>query len=389
MPRHFVFLQGLPGPFFRMLATTLRGAGHRASRINFNGGDWLDWRIGDSVRYGGDMAGWKNWLCTYLKAERVTDLALFGELRPLHRAAISVAAEAGLRVYEFEEGYLRPNHVTIERWDAGRKATGFDALAVDDEIPVESRFGRRMNESVNYWLAATLLRPIFPHYESHRVNHAGVEMLHWCRRYLRKARETADSERAVRAIGNRAFFLFPLQLDGDAQIVGRSMFGSMSEALDHVLASFAEYAPTDTMLLVKRHPFDPDLANWQSQVTKRSRGLSIDSRVAYVSRFDLDWLLGRCRGVVTVNSTVGPLALAKGKPVQVLGQAIYDRPGLVGPDQLETFWRFPTPPQPGAFDAFVSELKRSSQVNGGFHSTAGLELLVRNALALMLAGEPR
>jgi len=41
--RHFLFLQGMPGGFFRLLGAELAQRCARVSRINFNGGDWADW----------------------------------------------------------------------------------------------------------------------------------------------------------------------------------------------------------------------------------------------------------------------------------------------------------------------------------------------------------
>jgi capsular polysaccharide export protein len=105
-----------------MLATALRKEGHHVSRVNLNGGDWLDWRIDGAVHYRGKADGWSDWLRAHIQNEAITDIVLFGELRPRHRAAIALAAELSLRVFEFEEGYLRPNHVTIDQWVNGEKA---------------------------------------------------------------------------------------------------------------------------------------------------------------------------------------------------------------------------------------------------------------------------
>ena len=40
--RTFLFLQGPHGPYFAMLADALRARGHKALRININGGDKVD-----------------------------------------------------------------------------------------------------------------------------------------------------------------------------------------------------------------------------------------------------------------------------------------------------------------------------------------------------------
>ncbi len=386
MPRHFLFLQGLPGPSFRMLAQALRKQGCHTSRINLNGGDWLDWRIGNATAYRGSANGWADWLRQYLTENAVTDIVLFGELRPRHHMAISLAAELGMQLFEFEEGYLRPNHVTIQRWIAGHRCeagTGLDPAA--PEMPVAASFKRRMRESTLYWIATTVTRPWYRHYQSHRIYPAWLEMLYWCRRRIRRVSEKAYSRAAVEAIGNHPFFLFPLQLDGDAQIVGRSSFASMKHALDMVIESFVHHAPADTFLLIKRHPFDPDIADWAAQIRELSGQWAVADRVRYVARYDLEPLLERCCGVVLVNSTVGPLALAKGKAVYAMGQAIYARHGLTHHGPLDDFWRQPQSPEAGAFQQFTADLKMQSQVNGGFHSDAALEQLVSSAMSVLLA----
>ena len=386
MPRHFLFLQGLPGPSFRMLALALRNHGHRVSRINLNGGDWLDWRIGDATSYRGSADGWADWLRRYLRENDVTDIVLFGELRPRHHIAITLAAELDVQLFEFEEGYLRPNHVTIQRWIVGQRCeAGIGLNPAEPEMPVTASFKRRMRESTLYWIATTITRPWYRHYQSHRIYPAWLEMLYWWRRRLRRVSEKAYSRAAVDAIGNSAFFLFPLQLDGDAQIVGRSSFASMKHAVDTVIESFAHHAPAGTFLLIKRHPFDPDIADWDAQIRELSGQWAVADRVHYVARYDLEPLLDRCCGVVLVNSTVGPLALARGKPVYAMGQAIYARHGLTHNGPLDDFWPQPQSPEARAFQQFTTDLKMQSQVNGGFHSNAALEQLVASALSVILA----
>ena len=84
--RHFLFLQGLPGPFFRRLAAALRARGHRASRVHFNGGDWWDWRgAPGATSFRGHSDGFAAWLDDHIARNDITDVILFGDNRPLHR----------------------------------------------------------------------------------------------------------------------------------------------------------------------------------------------------------------------------------------------------------------------------------------------------------------
>ncbi len=388
--RHFLFLQGLPGPFFRRLGAALRDEGAAISRINFNGGDMLDWFGPGAVSYRGTPADWPAWLDTFVADHGVTDLIVFGDLRPIHRAARALADRRGLGFVTFEEGYLRPNHVTMERGGVNghssfprslRAAEMIVARAgrLDAEVPVENGFRRRASQSALYYAATQCAALIFAHYRTHRHASPVREGAAWLRRYVRRWRERRMSRDALAGLAGRPFFLFPLQLEGDAQIRDHSPFGSMREAVDRVLEAFRD-APDDVALLVKQHPLDPDIDNWRGFVTARADALDVGGRVAFVERTDLMPLLKVARGVVTVNSSVGPLALAAGVPVKVLGTAIYDLPGVTADLPLDRFWHAPPPVDAEGFALFCRALRAKCLVNGGFHGKAALDLLVRNSV---------
>jgi capsular polysaccharide export protein len=383
MDRHFLFLQGLPGPFFRRLAKALLQQGGRVSRINFNGGDWFDWRMRAAVSFRQPLAHWPEWLERHVTEHHVTDIVLFGEFRPPHRTAFALNAKGKVRLFVFEEGFLRPYYATLEMFEDGKQQPlGSDQLEVKQ---FEGHFRRRVFESGRYWLSVTLLKPFYRHYRSHRPDNAWQEFVAWCRRRMRRAREYYLSDRAMQALGDRSFFLFPLQLDGDAQIRDRSPFGSISAAVEIAMSDFAANAPAHAVLLFKRHPLDPSVTDWRSFVKQCAQRLGVANRVLFVEYAVLESLLSDCEGVVTINSTVGPLALAENKPVFVMADAVYGRAGLVHQGALGTFWTTPTPPSRDAYNDFVRDLKRLSQTNGGFHSEKGLALLVHNAAKAMLS----
>jgi capsular polysaccharide export protein len=389
--RHFLFLQGLPGPSFRLIARQLEALGHTASHIVMNGGDLVH-RRWQGRHYRGDTAGFGPWLAAHCRSQGVTDLALFGDMRPLHQAAIAVAQELGLDVHVLEEGYLRPNSVTLEHWPKGQAWQPPRSLeecrarvaALGHEQPIANRFRRRLAESIFYWLWTVLLTPLFPRYRSHRRTPAAVEMVQWWIRTARRPGEKARSRAALAALGKADYFLFPLQLDGDAQLVHRSPHLGMAQALDAVLASFARAAPAETRLAIKRHPFDPDPRRWERIVAAAAARHGLSGRVHYLAFADLDRLLARCRGVITVNSTVGTLALRAGRPVHTLGTALYAMPGLATSGDPDAFWTGPQPVAEGAYTLFSSALFNECLVNAGLHSRAGLERLAIHAARRMV-----
>jgi capsular polysaccharide export protein len=173
----------------------------------------------------------------------------------------------------------------------------------------------------------------------------------------------------------------PLQLDCDSQIRRHSPFGRIAPALNHIIDSFARHAPANSHLVIKEHPLDNGVTDWRAMVARTARAAGLGDRVLYLEGGDLELLLKQSCGVVTVNSTVGFLALAFGKPVVALGDAIYDMPRLTFQGGLNRFWTELTAPDPVTFDAFRRVAVARTQLNGGFFSRDGLELAVSGAVA--------
>ena len=112
-------------------------------------------------------------------------------------------------------------------------------------------------------------------------------------------------------------------------------------------------------------------------------------RVQFVERYDLAPLLQRAAGVVTINSTVGPLALAEGCPVFCLGRAVYDIPGVTAGCGLDRFWTEPPPVDAANFETMCRAMRATALVNGGFHHPRALAMLVAGAVRRLLGAAQR
>jgi len=110
-----LLLQGLMGPLFRRLGQGLRAAGHEVHKVNFDGGDRLYWRLPNGIDYRGTLEQWPAALAKILADRRITDVILFGDCRQHHIRATQVCRERKVAVHVFEEGYIRPDWVTLER----------------------------------------------------------------------------------------------------------------------------------------------------------------------------------------------------------------------------------------------------------------------------------
>lgn len=392
-PRHFLFLQGLPGPFFRLLGRRLRQGGATVSRINFSGGDWWDWRGGTAFR--GAAADLPAWLDRFVAERGVTDLVVFGDCRMPHVVARELADRRGLRFHAFEEGYLRPDHVTLERGGVNGHSSFprtlhalrlLDARITPaaDPVSVRSDFGPRAREALAHHLFSLLGRPFFPHHRNHRYWPAWREAAGWFGRWLGRGRERRDSQAALAGLAGRPMFLLPLQIEGDSQLAVHSPFHSIVEAMEHVLEAFRA-APPEARLLVKQHPLDPGVIRWRRLVTEAAHRIGVGDKVAFIESGDLMPLLRAARGVVTVNSTVGPLALAEGVPVLALGDAIYRMPGVTAECSLAEFWRAPPPVDADNFALLCRVLRAKCLINGGFHGRPALDLLVARSAERLCA----
>lgn len=404
--RKILFLQGMPGPFFRDLARAILDLGGEVRRIHFNAGDWFDWRMPDAQAFRGDLGDWPRFLARFLdheeRASPVTDIVLFGDQRPLHRVAIAIAAARNIPVFIVEEGYLRPNFaafspggihapgaVPTNLTDLRLAGAKIDASLLPLAVPVESDFHRRGWETFFYYVATYFGAWLFPRYQTHRTASPIHEGLLWLRRFARARRLRAEAARVLESLEARPFFLFPLQLDNDFQIRIHSDFGDMANAIREVMGSFARSAPAAMHLVIKLHPLDPGLRDWARFVRLEADRLGIGPRCAFLNGGDIEDLVCRAEGVVTVNSTVGALALAADTPLLVLGRAFYRIEGIVSGQTPDQFWGAPQGGDPGNFALLRRVMIDRHLVNGGFHSARGLRMLVEGAVRRLRESSPR
>lgn len=391
--RRYLFLQGPIGPFFHELACGVRALGHQVHRIHFNGGDRVIWRLPGAVDFREAAEAWPAFLAEKLAAWGITDIVLFGDCRPLHREAIRQAHRLNIPVHVFEEGYLRPNWITMELGGVNRNSSlprsplwyrdaALSLPAWDEGQAVPRSFFSRAVCDIVHNLGILLLSSQYPHYRTHRPWSAKAEYRAGARRFLlkpvarRRAAQRADQVRAQ----TQPFFLFPLQLEADTQIRFHSPFGSMAPAIQMVIESFARHAPADTLLVISEHPLDTGVVDQKRVTQAAAEKAGVSERIVYLECGSPIDLIQKARGLVTVNSTVGIQALGFGVPVKVLGDAIYDMAQLSDQQELDSFWLQPQAPHAETFAAFRQVVGAGTQLNGSFFCRPGRRLAVAAAV---------
>jgi len=393
--RHFLLVQGNSSPFFMALAKALDARGHGVSKINFSGGDYALWGDWKAVDFSGRFDEFKPFLTDYCQAHGVTDLIFHNDCRPFHRLASEVVVEQKLIAWVYEEGYLRPNWLTLERGGIN----GFSRMPDDpawylhqaaalppcDDAPVGAGFRGRVLYDFKWQGMNYLHTRRYPHFKTHRPYPIWAEYLTWAKRLSLIHWRRRQAARAINELieKRRRFFLFPLQLDSDSQLRIHSDFKRLAPAIEFVISDFAANAGVDSCLLVKGHPLDNGWANFRRLVSTLGRANGVSSRILYVDGGDLDLILGHCAGVVTINSTVGMTALAQRLPVALLGRAVYGVPGLVSAGELAQFWGDPKPPDSDLLEAFLRVLRHAALVNGNYYTPEGVALAVDESVRRM------
>lgn len=382
------------GPFFQRLGRGLRKAGHTVFKVNFNGGDRAYWRLPGGIDYRGSLDDWPEAFAQLLAKYQITDVMLFGDCRDHHIGALELCRAQGVTTWVFEEGYIRPDWVTLEnggvnghsllsrdpQWYRDRAA---ELPPVPQHRKVPSSFRTRALQGLGYNAADVLTRWRYPGWRTHRPWSPLIEGMGWARKLLRRDERSQQGEALLARLrdAEAGYFLFPLQLDSDAQVRLHSPFAGMIAAIDLVLRSFAEHAPANTRLVVKEHPLDNGVRDWQLETSDLAERFGIADRVDYLAWGDIEAIAEQALGMVTVNSTSGTLALARGVPVAVLGKAVYDLPDLTFQGGLDRFWTTATPPDAATFAAFHRVLIDECLIPGGFFSDEALDKVVTHAIA--------
>jgi capsular polysaccharide export protein len=88
---------------------------------------------------------------------------------------------------------------------------------------------------------------------------------------------------------------------------------------------------------------------------------------------------------VTVNSTTGMRALHLGRPLVVLGQAVFDVPGLSYQGGLDAFWTQASAPDVGLVRDFLKALAGTCQIRGVFFEEEGIRGAAKEAAQRLIS----
>lgn len=403
--RVFLMLQGPHGPFFNRLGQMLRATGAQVWRVGFNAGDAFFWR--DKAHYiahTAPAADWPAHLDRLIAEKGVTDLVLYGDVRPIHAAARAAAGASGGRImlHVFEEGYIRPFWVTYERGGSNGYSRLMNLTLPEMRRAMRGRRGdmgrpparwgdMRQHKFYGFVYHAMLLlaNGRYPAFRSHR----SITVLQEFRLNLRRlvltpvhaVARTLAARRVQR--GGFPYDLVLMQLEHDASFQAHSDFETAAQFTGLVLDAFARSAPRHHHIVFKAHPLEDNRGNIRREISTQAQALGIARRVHFIHGGKLAQLVAQARAAITVNSTAAQQALWRGVPVLALGRSVYDKPGLVSHQPLDEFLESPLRPDGRVYRAYRDYLLETSQVPGGFYARASRAAVLRLVVDMMLAPE--
>ncbi|MDA7426072.1 capsule biosynthesis protein [Thalassococcus lentus] len=401
--RVFLFLQGPHGPFFHRLGAMLRKTGAEVWRVGFNAGDRAFWFHPSSyIPFRGTSAEWPETFIQIAQDKQVTDIVLYGDVRPIHANAVEEAKRRGICVHVFEEGYMRPYWVTYERGGSNGHSRLMNmsvtdmqkALELSDmEAPLPPAHWGDMRQHIFYgalyhWFVM-VRNGDYRNFRPHRSISVFKEFQLYLKRLLLMPFSWIDRVVATQRIrlGGFPYHLALMQLEHDSSFQKHSPFSTMPEFLERVIKGFAAGAPGHHHLVFKAHPLEDGRVNVRRAIRAFAKQYGVADRVHYVRGGKLAQLLNDARSAVTVNSTAAQQVLWRGIPLKVFGDAVYAKPEFVSTQPLATFFAQPTRPDNKAYKDYRRYLLETSQLPGGFYSARGRRQLLRQVVDMMLSSD--
>jgi capsular polysaccharide export protein len=386
--KNILLLQGPMGDFFKRLDDAFRNRGAKTYKIGFNFGDQFFSNRDNYLAYRGKAGKeWKKFISKFLIENNINKIFLFGDCRHYQSISIKVAMQNNIEVFVFEEGYVRPDYITMEKWGVNdyshlsRDAKFYHKLKknkIKTAKPANQSKFKMVYSATVYYALSNALYFRYPYYIHHREFSAVKEAFFGVRGAIRKLYYPLIDEKYLPLLQRelkKKFYFVPLQTHNDFQILQHSDFRSIEKFIITVLESFAKYAPQNTYLLFKHHPVDRGRKNYKKFIIEQAKLLNIKNRVIIVHDLHLPTILKLARATVTVNSTVGLTSISYGIPTITLGRAVYDIKGLTCKDmELDTFWKKYKKPDKNLYEKFRNYLIENTQLNGSFYGMFPEEL---------------
>ncbi|QOP41429.1 capsule biosynthesis protein [Sulfurimonas marina] len=385
--KNILLFQGPMGDFFNVLDQKFAKHGAKTFRIGLNAGDQFFADARHFTPYKGTLYDWKKYIKEYLQSYWIDMIFVFGDCRIYQKQAIEIAKKLGIKVFVFEEGYIRPDFITLEENGVNdnsslpRERQFYDALEYDETkicnsknvVHIGSTYLKMARQASIYYLVSNLFFFHYPHYQHHRNFSSLLEHLYGWRNFFRKQLYRVlewNKDKLYKTTLSKKYYFVALQTFEDFQISHHSDYNSIEEFILEVLESFCIHAPKDSYIVFKHHPMDRGKKNYKRLIQNYAEKKGCAQRVKVVYDLHLPTLLKNAIATVTINSTVGISSLYHQTPTICMGRSFYDIDGLTSKGvALDKFWTEYKEVDQELFNKFRCYLIEKTQINGSFYKS--------------------
>ncbi len=379
--KNILLFQGPMGGFFDRLDKEFQDKEAITFRLGLNAGDKFFASFDNYMPFKKKKEDFKEFIIEFYKSHNIDMIFLMGDCRYYQKIAIEVARNINIDIFVFEEGYIRPNFITLERngvnanSDMSRDRKFYDQIIVNEDLEknvkqIDSTYGKMALEATLYYVISNLLKYQYPHYTHHRNFSFLLEAFYGVRNFFRKIKYKIiekNLEKRYETLISKKYFFVPLQTYGDFQILEHSKYNNMEEFIVEILESFSRFSNKNNYLVFKHHPIDRGRCNYTNFINDCAKRLGCIDRVDILFDVHLPTLLRNAKGTITVNSTVGLSSLYHNTPTICLGKSIYDIDGLTSKQlTIDDFWQTQQNIDKKLFIKYKYWLIKNTQINDNF-----------------------
>lgn len=319
---NILFLQGPVGSFFSRFSSYIQNEVNSVTHVNFCTGDKIFNLKWPHIDYKNDISEWSEFLSELVSKNKITKVYLMNDCRPYHSIAVEVFKELGILFWVFEDGYFRPNHITLEAFGVNGNSC-FESfketpnLLEDDSFFIKKPVLNKNFERVIYSLASIFDIFLFKKYKAYRKIDPFSKFKEILCNYIIGIKKNSNSQ-IIKT--NDKIILAILQVDDDTQIRYHSLFKSNLEFISFIIESVCQ-DNNSYHIIFKSHPLD-FISTHKNEKNLHKLGVS---NASFVYKSDLDQLMEQADKVICINSTAGMRAIQANKDTFLCGDAVYSR----------------------------------------------------------------
>ncbi|CAH7355158.1 Capsular polysaccharide export system protein KpsS [Vibrio chagasii] len=376
-------LQGPFSPLMSHISSFFTDLGHEVFRYSFCNGDFNLCRsdkTSEVIEFRGLPCEWEESFDSDHDLHGFQIVLGHGDCHFYNEVAFKVCKRKGTLIYVSEEGYFRPDYITLEQSGVNanspmmncdfNKGVPYERLHTSPLRKVSANLIERGYHCVSFYLLNLIDRRRYPFYRHRRSAGAAKEVYSWIKTACSSVRRKHQVSALIDTLcsSKASFYLVPLQVYCDSQIVRHSSYDDMVSFIKEVMESFLKSAPKSAILVFKHHPYCLGFSDYTRVICHLGDKYGVAERIVYLRGGHLPTLLKVTEGVITINSTVGLNALHHNVPTYVAGSAFFNKQSVTYQGELDDFWNSNFKPDPVKVKRLTNYIKHSALVNASLYS---------------------